>query len=143
LRARPRTLRPGLEDEVEWGLGAAGCTPGFWKNHPAQWPATGFSTGQTLESVFDVPNNYGLDNNTLLQALSIQGGNNATGAARNLLRASVAAVLNSAHPDVEYPRSTADVISAVNAALASGNRATMLGLASQLDADNNLGCPLS
>jgi hypothetical protein len=31
----------------------------------------------------------------------------------------------------------------VNAALASGNRATMLDLASQLDADNNLGCPLS
>ena len=90
-----------------------------------------------------MPDNYGLDNNTLLQALSFQGGNNPTGAARNLLRAGVAALLNSAHPDVEYPRSTADVISAVNAALASGDRATMLALASQLDADNNLGCPLS
>jgi hypothetical protein len=139
----PNEIRDDDDHSVELVTRAEGCTPGFWKNHPAQWPATGFSTGQTLESVFDVPNNYGLDNNTLLQALSFQGGNNATGAARNLLRASVAAVLNSAHPDVEYPRSTADVISAVNAALASGNRATMLGLASQLDADNNLGCPLS
>jgi uncharacterized repeat protein (TIGR01451 family) len=139
----PNEIRDDDDHSVELVTRAEGCTPGFWKNHPAQWPVTGFSTGQTLESVFDVPNNYGLDNNTLLQALSFQGGNNTTGAARNLLRASVAAVLNSAHPDVEYPRSTADVISAVNAALASGNRATMLGLASQLDADNNLGCPLS
>ena len=31
----------------------------------------------------------------------------------------------------------------VNAALASGNRSTMLSLASALDADNNLGCPLN
>jgi hypothetical protein len=31
----------------------------------------------------------------------------------------------------------------VNAAFASGDRSTMLDLASRLDADNNLGCPLS
>jgi hypothetical protein len=30
----------------------------------------------------------------------------------------------------------------VNAALASGNRATMLTLATELDTDNNLGCPI-
>ncbi len=60
-----------------------------------------------------------------------------------MLRAAVAALLNSAHPDVDYPRSTSDVIAAVNAALASNNRATMLNLASDLDRDNSLGCPLN
>jgi len=38
---------------------------------------------------------------------------------------------------------TADVIADVNAALASGDRQTMLDLAGELDADNNLGCPLN
>jgi hypothetical protein len=80
---------------------------------------------------------------TLLDALNYQGGSGITGAARNLLRAAVAALLNAAHPDVDYPRTTADVISQVNAALASNNRNTMLALASSLDKDNNLGCPIN
>jgi hypothetical protein len=37
----------------------------------------------------------------------------------------------------------AQVIASVDAALASGDRDTMLILASALDADNNLGCPLN
>jgi hypothetical protein len=104
---------------------------------------TGFSPNQTLESVFDVPDSLGLDNTTLLQALSFKGGSGTKGAAQILLRAAVAALLNSAHPDVDYPRTTAEVIAAVNAALASNDRSTMLTLAAQLDADNNLGCPLN
>jgi hypothetical protein len=35
------------------------------------------------------------------------------------------------------------VIADVNAALASNDRSTMLALTSELDADNNLGCPLN
>src|SRR5918997_1453974 len=117
-----------------------GCTPGFWKNHPEAWE--GYSTGQTLEAVFNVPDAFGLDSTTLLEALSFGGGNGSEGAARILLRASVAALLNASHSDVSFPRSPADVIAAVNTALASGDRATMLTLAGELDADNNLGCPL-
>jgi hypothetical protein len=93
--------------------------------------------------VFDVPNTFGLDSRTLREALSFQGGSSTTAAARILLRAGVAALLNAAHPNVNYPRTTAEVIADVNAALASGNRSTMLALASELDADNNLGCPLN
>jgi hypothetical protein len=96
-----------------------------------------------LESVFDVPDALGLDDQTLVQALGYGGGSGTSGAARILLRAGVAAVLNSAHPDVDYSRTTADVIATVNAALASNNRSTMLTLAAALDADNNKGCPLS
>ncbi|HEU0292704.1 MAG TPA: hypothetical protein VFR47_08200 [Anaerolineales bacterium] len=93
--------------------------------------------------MFDVPDSLGLDNITLRQALSLRGGSRTTGAARILLRAAVAALLDSAHPDINYPRSAADIIADVNAALASLNRSTMLNLAAELDADNNLGCPLN
>jgi hypothetical protein len=93
--------------------------------------------------VFDVPNSFGLDNVTLLRALSFQGGSTNTAAARILLRAAVAALLNSASPGIDYPLTTAEVIAQVNAALASNNRNTMLTLASRLDSYNNLGCPLN
>jgi hypothetical protein len=123
--------------------GNEGCTPGFWKQpqHFDSW--VGFSPDQTLESVFDVPDSLGYDNTTLVQALSFQGGPDTAGASRILLRAAVASLLNASSPGVDYPRTTSEVIADVNAALASGDRATMLALASELDADNNLGCPLN
>jgi hypothetical protein len=80
---------------------------------------------------------------TLLDALNYKGGSGLKGAARNLLRAAVAALLNAASPNVDYPRTTAEVIADVNAALASNSRSTMLSLAEELDRDNNLGCPLN
>ena len=115
----------------------AGLTPGYWKNHPEA--CVGYSTNQTLESVFDVPDSLGLDNVTLMDALRFKGGPGVNGGAQILLRAAVAALLNAASPDVDYPRSTVQVISQVNTALASLDRDTMLDLASQLDAFNNLG----
>jgi hypothetical protein len=122
-----------------------GCTPGFWKvlQHHDAWAATGFTTGQTLESVFDIPDGLGLDDRTLVQALNFRGGSTDEGAAQILLRAAVAAILNAAHPDIDYEFELADIIADVNAALASGDRATILALASELDAANNAGCPLS
>jgi hypothetical protein len=80
---------------------------------------------------------------SLLDALSFGGGPGALGGARILLRAAVASLLNAAHPDVNFPSTIAEVIADVNAALASGDRSTMLALAGALDADNNLGCPLN
>jgi hypothetical protein len=93
-----------------------GCTPGYWKNHPESWPATGFSTGMMLESVFDVPDSLGLDSKTLLAALQTGGGG-----VNALLRHAVAALLNSAHPSVDYDLTTAEVIAMTNTALASGD----------------------
>jgi hypothetical protein len=125
--------------------GVEGCTPGYWKvsQHFDSWVPTGYTTNQTLESVFDVPNVFGLDNNTLLQALSFKGGSGNTAAARILLRSAVAALLNAAHPSINYPRTPASVIADVNAALASNNRPTMIRLKNQLDRDNNAGCPIN
>jgi hypothetical protein len=79
---------------------------------------------------------------TLLQGLQFGGGPGIEGAQQILLRAAVAALLNAASGGVTYPLSVADVISQVNAALASGNRQIMLALAGRLDTLNNLGCPL-
>ena len=121
-----------------------GCTPGYWKNHTDSWAATGYSPAQTVLSVFSSSSSFStLASSSLLSALSFAGGPGVSGAAEILLRAAVAALLNSAHPDVDYPRTTASIIADVNAALASNDRDVMLALAAALDADNNLGCPLS
>jgi hypothetical protein len=85
----------------------------------------------------------GNDDATLLEALSFQGGPTVQDAKNILMRAAVAAPLNSF--TVDYPLTTAEVISMVNVALASNDRATILALAAVLDANNNGagGCPLS
>jgi hypothetical protein len=124
--------------------GDEGCTPGYWKNHTDSWPPTGFSPSQKVQTVFNKVSLYPtLANATLLQALAFQGGDDLAGAAEILLRAATAGLLNTAHPGIDYPRSTADLISDVNAALASMNRDTIISLASAIDKDNNLGCPLN
>jgi len=79
----------------------------------------------------------------LLQSLQGGGGSGTLGAAKILLRAAVAALLNAAHPNLDYPRTPAAVISAVNTALASNSRSTMLTLATALDNDNQLECRLN
>jgi hypothetical protein len=121
-------------------VGTEGCSHGFWKKHLAAWAPTGYSPNQAVSSVFSGAGALG--SSTLLKALSFKGGSTLDGAERILLRQAVAALLNAAHPGVSYPKTTAEVISDVNAALASGQRTTILSLASSLDALNNLGCPL-
>jgi len=119
--------------------GGEGCTPGYWKQsqHFDSWPvnitmtlagagftATGLSEGTTL-----------------LSALSLRGGPTVQDAKNILLRAAAAAYLSSLA--VDYPLTTAEVVSMVNTALASGDRETILGVAATLDRNNNLGCTLS
>jgi hypothetical protein len=124
--------------------GDQGCTPGYWKNHPDSWPAAGYSTGQSVQSVFAQAAGYpGIGGATLLEALNLHGGSGLDGAARNLLRAAVASLLDASHPGVAYPRTPASVISDVDSALATGDPGTIEALKNALDADNNLGCPLS
>jgi len=123
--------------------GTEGCTPGYWKNHTRSWTATGYSPGQSTVSVFSAASAYpSLAGKTLLQSLQGGGGPGTLGGATILLRAAVAALLNASDSAVDYPLTQAQVISQVNSALASNDRDTMLSLASTLDGDNNLGCPL-
>jgi hypothetical protein len=120
-----------------------GCSPGFWKNHPEAYPSP-YTPNTTLGSVFNLPpcnNISSLANATFDNALNFGGGPTVLDAARILLRQAVAAVLNAA-AGIGYPLSVSQVISEVNAALASCNRATILAEAARLDAFNNLMCPL-
>ena len=94
-------------------------------------------------SVFSSVSTYAAGSASLIEALNFGGGGGVDGATRILLRAAVASLLNTAHGGVDFPRSTASVISNVDAALTSGERDTMLSLATSLDRDNNLGCPLN
>lgn len=79
-----------------------GCTPDYRKapQHFANWPA-GYNATDNVTGVFLIPDCVEQPaNNTLLEALNYGGGSEEWGAAQILLRAAVAAVLNSAHPDV-------------------------------------------
>lgn len=100
-----------------------GCTPGYWKNirmHGHAWDDAGYHWDWKLGDVFDfigVPVELQpLAGDTLLQALKYKGGPGLLGGARIMLRHSVAALLNGAHPGVVY-WSEGYVLSMVNAVL--------------------------
>ena len=116
-----------------------GLTPGFWKNlnkHQIYW--TDYDPSDTIEDAFNLPPELSSLDVTLIEALKFKGGNDTIGMARILLRAAVAAILNEAHPDIEY-QYDGDVIYDVNAALASLDRDIMEDLKDALDEANNYG----
>jgi uncharacterized repeat protein (TIGR01451 family) len=128
-----------------------GRTPGYWKNHASEWPkfsivnhngATVQVTPNTkVRDVFNVPTSYTCikSTDTLLTALGYGGGNTVCAAAQILLRAATAALLNEQFFGAAYPayNSVSELITAVNQALASQNRTTMINLANKLDYWNN------
>ena len=119
-----------------------GCTPGYWKNHTDSWGAT-YTPGMKLDSPFDFPGALAAyRDDTLIEALNYGGGPGVAGAARILLRAGVAALLN-AQNLATFPFPPPPIIESVNWVLASGDRAYMIWYAAQLDTYNNLGCPLN
>ena len=92
--------------------------------------------------MFDIPDEFGIDDTSLSEALRFRGGSGELGAARILLRAAVASLLNASNPDVDFQYTEAEIIAQVNNAL-SGTRSDMLTLAEELDNANNEGCPLN
>jgi hypothetical protein len=122
-----------------------GLTPGYWKNHPRAWPSPYVPKGSsatTLGTAFGItsPSWFpGLADMTMMQALRGGGGNALNGAAKILMRAATAALLNAASSNVSYPMSVLEIKVAVLAALGSNNRDIMLALATKIDNFNNLG----
>jgi uncharacterized repeat protein (TIGR01451 family) len=118
-----------------------GLTPGFWKNNAVKWGASQwadpYTPAMTLAEAGFVGTNY--QDSTMLEALNFKGGPGVGGAQQILLRAAVAALLNAAHPEISYPLTEAEILAQVNAAIASGDRETMLELAAIIDGYNNLG----
>ena len=117
-----------------------GCSHGFWKNHTSAWPATYDPTDQ-LGEYFSGLAVYGLATSTLNDALSFGGGPQVVDKIRILLRNAVASLLNAAS-SLNYPLTVQQVKTQVDAAIASGDAATITALEQQLDIYNNLGCPL-
>ena len=124
-------------------IGKEGCGPGYWKNTLDSWEITNYSPQQTVESVFNVPDQFGYDEMTLLAVLQDGGGTGNAGAGRILLRAATAAILNAAHRDVDYSTTLQYIITQTNTALNSGNKTTMLQLTKTLDKYNNQNCPFN
>jgi hypothetical protein len=121
-----------------------GCGLGYWKNHLDAWEATAYVPEDLLGDVFTFPTELDfLANDTLMEALEYGGGNGIEGGARIMLRHCVAALLNASHTDVNYPFTEAEIISVVNAALASLDRKTMLDAKHEVDQHNSHGCPLN
>ncbi|HSJ07947.1 MAG TPA: PKD domain-containing protein, partial [Longimicrobiales bacterium] len=122
----------------------AACSPGFWGQNGVRrdaWPA-GYATTDLVSAVFTNAAGY-LGAATLLEALhgykDVRGRRNTVeGAGEILLRSAVAAILNEASFGAAYPAAGVPAIAAtVNAALLSGDRSRILGLAEILDRWNN------
>ena len=95
----------------------------------------GVRADETVASVFGSA--FGnLGSLTLAQALGTGGGGIDA-----LLRHSVAAVLNAANTNVDYPLTTSQIVSGVQAAVAGGN-ASIEQLKNQFDTYNNYGANL-
>ena len=123
-----------------------GCSPGFWKTNTGAWEE--YSPTDLVGDVFNIPAAFAdLADDTLLAALSYNGGPDPIDKAKLLIHQAVAAILNAASEDVGYPYRRFDaplgIIPSVNSALAGGDETTMLNLKDVLDDANNLGCPLS
>jgi hypothetical protein len=104
--------------------GGEGCTPGYWKNHLEDWPATGFSPSDDFDATFGV--DLFDPDITLEDAVNAKGGG-----VNKLARHGTAALLSAAHPDVNYPYTVGEVITLVQA-----------GDVDPLVAANELGCQI-
>jgi hypothetical protein len=150
-------LAYGQDVSIEWRncattppvvISGGGCTPGYWKQsqHFDSWPTT-VHTGDKLSLYFatgaQMVDGKALGNYTMLDGLKMKGGSGIAGANQILMRAAVAAYLNSAVNALHYPFSTANVVSMVNTALGSGNRDLMILTAAKLDKANNGDCTLN
>jgi len=112
-----------------------GCTPGFWGNHPDAWPV---STDTTVGEIFSSVTGD-LADLTLLEALKLNGGSGFEGAERILVRAAVASYLNALAGNFPDWITSQLIVEQTNAAIESGSRSTLIGLAEKFDRWNNTG----
>jgi hypothetical protein len=143
--------------------GGEGCTPGFWKNHPKCWcglygdgsdnppfkvsdlfvrlQTSPYDTVDDPEPRRKHKSNF--DQDTMLQALSYQGGGELDGAVRNLLRHATAAALNACNDNVSYEKSLTWIIDEVNAKLEAQIIDDIITLQGDLAGWNEDGCPIN
>ncbi len=117
--------------------GGEGLTPGYWKQsqHFDEWSEP-YDPGDSYNETFGLEADAQDDPDlTLLGALERGGGEeNALG------RHAMAALLNAAHPGVDYAFSTAEIVDMVQGAYATGE---FEAVKDQLEPENELGADLS
>jgi hypothetical protein len=128
----PPTTSPTTSPTTTTPPGEEGCTPGFWKNHLDAW--VGFSPGDSFATVFGVALPGQPADLTLEQALDLGGGG-----VEALARHAVAALLNAAHPEVDYPFTEAEIIALVQGAI--GGTQDVETVKNMFEAANELTAP--
>jgi predicted ribosomally synthesized peptide with SipW-like signal peptide len=117
---------------LKLGYEREGCSDRFWKKHEEAWAPTGYCPSDDFDATFKCA--AFAPDTTLMQALWLGvDGLNA------LAREAVAALLNAAHPAMDYPLTVEEVIKKVQDAIESGHYETAKD---KLEAYNNLSCPL-
>jgi hypothetical protein len=122
--------------------GGEGCTPGFWKKPPEVWNPTPYRPGDSFLEAFGVelPGYPGI---TLVDTLNLGGGAGGGGDQSGfeaLGRHAVAALLNATHPGISFGLTEAQVIAAVQGAVAAP--ATVETVKNMLAGFNETDCPL-
>lgn len=107
-----------------------GCTPGYWKNHLDSWAATGYSPSDSFNATFGTDLSEDI---TLEQAINWKGGQLDA-----VVRHITAALLNAAHPDVDYAYSVAEVMQLWEQAQSDPQ-----AVLNQIVPENEQGCPIS
>ncbi len=128
--------------------GDEGCTPGYWKANAKfkKDPANAWTVEDPDDTLDDAGFSPQLQDvsTELLDALKLNGGKDAAGMERNLLRQCVAAKLNAENPNVAYAITNSnEVIQVCNEAMATEDRDTMEELKDLLDEFNNAGCSIN
>ena len=120
-----------------------GCTPGYWKQeqHSDSW--VDYDQNTSFPDAFDCSitikwslkgKPFEVTDPTLLRALQAKGGGESA-----LARHAVAALLNAANPDVNYPRTVEEITTMVCDALSGGD---IEGTKNRLEGWNEEFCPL-
>ncbi len=139
-------LKPGLTSlqvpraYAEVSPTGRSCTPGKWKNNLSIWPidpATIFATAFALPVLGNADINTMVTTTSMFDALSLPGGSDPIGKARNLARIGAAALLNETVFGSAYPSPPGGVAAAVRDAFVSGAEADMEAVQTMLDDINN------
>ncbi|OIU70794.1 hypothetical protein [Rossellomorea aquimaris] len=114
-------------------MGAAqGCSVRYWADHPDVW--VGFCPNNFFNFIFGrnvYSSNFTLGETHVLTGLGIDA----------LARETVAALLNAAHPDVQYPLTLAEVVAKFREAFDEGG-VRLEEIRVLFESFNNMYCPL-
>ncbi len=137
-------------DSLLWPMAAlrlplpvvTGCSSAFWNTHPGSWGG-GIRPTQLVRNVFSQSEGYGSSADvTLRTALRFQDGPGLLGAAKALIRAGAAALLNAAHSQLDSPFTRTEVITRVDDALRSQDVAKIQALTQRFEEANGAECLL-